>query len=276
MAEEKIVFFSSLWRIFTFWKLRKSLGLIRAANRQFTGSAEGIRDAYDLEREKLIREYKELEGAVSEYGLVQDNRRTRLEQLNEEEKDLIKKREGALKKSEEAEVAGNQPEIVKHKDAFVRFHARILKIEEDQKTFSTEIDVGDQKMNGYLQKLTQWQAKIAQLPEEKAEEIAKYTTAKAEIALNDRISGLTSLTEGSALSLVREENQRLTAQAKVSSQVAGTDVKQQDAEYANAGLSKDSDDAFSKMMAARKAEREAKAGNNAAAVNKVDRCPEIS
>ena len=58
--EENIGVISQVLRFLTFYKWRKSLAIKRAADNQFTGSAQGIRDAFDLEARKLQRDYETL------------------------------------------------------------------------------------------------------------------------------------------------------------------------------------------------------------------------
>jgi hypothetical protein len=57
-----------------------------------------------------------------------------------------------------------------------------------------------------------------------------------------------------------QANRELAAKARVSDRLAGPEVRAQDAEYAAAGRSSSIDDDFSAMLAARKAERDAKTG----------------
>src|SRR5574341_2088371 len=102
--EEQPGIMQALWRFITFYRLRKALGLVRAANRQFTGSTSGIRDAFDIELNQKVQEYKQLESAVAEVENVIEDKRLQLERLNNEEKELLRKREGALALAEKAQV----------------------------------------------------------------------------------------------------------------------------------------------------------------------------
>ena len=90
--EEQPGILQALWRFVTFYRVRKALGLVRAANKQFTGSTSGIRDAFDIEVNQKVQEYKQLESAVAEVENVIETKRLELERLNSEEKDLLKKR----------------------------------------------------------------------------------------------------------------------------------------------------------------------------------------
>lgn len=257
--EEQVGIMQALWRFITFYRLRKALGLVRAANKQFTGSTSGIRDAFDLEMNQKVQEYKQLESAVAEVENVIESKRLELERLNTEEKDLLKKREGALALAEKAQVEGNNDTFAQHQAAFTRFQSRINEVEERQNNLSEQMKQYEDSMKKYMLQLTKMQAFIQSLPAKKAEAIADFVSAKRIIELNHRLMGIKTSYEDGPMSLVLEENRRLTAQARVTEKMAGTSVELQDTMYAEAGRSSESGDVFAKMLAARKAQKEAQA-----------------
>jgi chromosome segregation ATPase len=264
MSDENIGIISALWRFVSFWRLRKALGLVRAADAQFTGSVQGIRDAYDLHREKLITQYKELEGAISQMEMVLEEQRQQLDNLNKREEELLRKREGALTLFEQAQGANDSGEMAKHKAAFDRFDAEIQRGEEQQRVLEGQISESDKSMQGFLQQLTALQAEIQRLPREKAEQIASFVSSQKIVELNNRLRGLQSSLESGPIEAVRRANAELTARARVSSKIAGTDVHRQDADYDTVGRSTSSGDRMQQMLAARKAEKEAKTGEKPA------------
>lgn len=255
--EEQPGILSALWRFITFYRVRKALGLVRAANKQFTGSTSGIRDAFDIEVNQKVQEYKQLESAVAEVENVIETKRLELERLNTEEKDLLKKREGALALAEKAQVEGNNDTFAQHQAAFTRFQSRINEVEERQKSLAEQIKQYEDSMKKYMLQLTKMQAYIQSLPAKKAEAMADFVSAKRIIELNHRLMGIKTSFEEGPVSLVLEENRRLTAQARVSEKMAGTNVELQDTMYAEAGRSSEGGDVFAKMLAARKAQKEA-------------------
>ena len=121
MADEQMGLFRALWRFVTFYGLRKQLGLVRAADRMFTGSTEGIGDAFDLHRNQLIRRYNDLFEAFGQLETVLEEKRLESEALTKELRDLVVKRDGALTMYERAEQAGNAEDQQKHKAAFESF-----------------------------------------------------------------------------------------------------------------------------------------------------------
>ena len=83
MADEQMGLFQALWRLITFYGLRKQLGLVRAADRMFTGSTEGIADAFDLHRDQLIRRYEDLFDAFGQLETVLEEKRLESEALGQ-------------------------------------------------------------------------------------------------------------------------------------------------------------------------------------------------
>ena len=261
MAEEgKIGIGRALLRFLVFWNWRKARGILRAADEQFTGSTGGIRDAFDIHQDTLVTQYQSLEEAVGEVEMVLEEKRIDLENLNNEQEELIGKREGALAKIEAAQEAGDNDALAKHTAAFGRFDNRINEIEARQEVLAAVIAESEENMKGFLQQLTDMQAEIGNLPRQKAEAIADFVSSSKIIELNNRLKGIQTSVERGPIDAVLAANKKLTAQARVSNKLAGTDVRRQDEEYAAAGRSSVSGDRLGQMLAARKAEKAAKTG----------------
>lgn len=269
MAEERVGFFSALWRFFTFYKLRKALGINRAADRQFTGSVGGIRDAYALHRDRLVGQYREYRDAVAQIELVLEQKRQQLADLNEEEKGLLKRRDGAVAAAEHAKEAGE--DYAKHAAAYERFQKRIEEIEETQGRLDGDLKETDTSMQQHLLKLTELQSEIEKLPREEAEQIATFVSSKKIVELGDRLHGLQQSMDRGPIEAVRAHNKELSAQARISEKLSGTDVRLQDDEYAREGQKTAARAQLEEVLAARKAERDAKTGVSAASAEKEDR-----
>ena len=255
MAEET-GFFAALWRFFTFYKLRKTLGITRAADEMFTGSAEGIRDAFDIQKDRMVKQFNELRSAIASVESVLEQKRQRLEALNSEEQDLIGKREGALTVAEQAE--GDEEALAQHTAAFERFQSRIDTIESEQEQLEADLQQTDESMQRYLRQMTELQAEIQGLNQQKADELAKFISNTEVIKLNDRLQGLQTSMDRGPLDAVLKANQELSAKARITEKLAGTDVREQDAMYAASGRSSTGKTKMEEMLAARKATQEGK------------------
>jgi phage shock protein A len=250
---EQVGFWTGLKRFLTFYWLRKGLGLARKADEQFTSSAEGIADAYDIQIDKMVSDYQTMRDAISQVEVVIEQKRQRLESLNQEESESIKKRDGALTFAEQAGEGSDDYET--HAAAFERFQTRIDEIEVEQSQTETEIEELSESMKRHLRRLTEMQAEIQRLPQEKAEQMAQFVSNQQIVALNDQLQGLQTSMDRGPLDAVRKANQELSAKAKISEKLAGTDVREQDAQYAAVGSGDSAKSKMQEMLAARIAER---------------------
>lgn len=257
MAEEGIGFFRAFFRFLTFYKWRKALGLVRAADAQFTNSADGIADAYDLHRETLVGRWNELLNAVSQVETTLIEKSQRLKTFNEKEETLIRQRDGALALAEKETDPAKREQ---HKAAFSSFHNKILEVEARQQELEESINQNREALRKHKLTLTDMQREVENLSTEKADAIAEFVSNKSLIEMNKRMLSLESSIDRGPIEAVRKKNRELSAQAKVTSEIAGTDAKLQDKMYERAGQGAVGDDLFENMLAARKAERDAKTG----------------
>ncbi len=260
MPEERIGIFRAILRYFRFWNWKKARGIIQAADEQFTGSVDGISAAFDIQKDKMVAQYQGLRDAISEVEAVLEDKRSRLEDLNREEEDLLGKREGALAKAEQAKAANDTAAYEKHASAFERFQGRIDEIEQIQMRLSADVNETSQTMNKYMLQLQDFQAQIEKMPQEKAEAVADYVSAKQIIELNDRLQGLETSLDRGPISAVMEQNKRLTAKARISEKLSNVDVRLQDKEYERAGRESTAKSKLEQMLAARKVEKGQKTG----------------
>lgn len=273
---EQVGFWTGLKRFLTFYWLRKGLGLARKADEQFTGSAQGISDAYDIQQDRMVAQYRELRDAVAQVEMVIEQNRQTLENLNSEQEELIQKRDGALTLAEQSEEGSE--DYTRHAAAFERFQNRIDEIEVQQEATETKISELEQAMKKHMQSLTDLQAEIERLPTEKAEQIAEFISNQKIVELNERLQGIQTSMDRGPLDAVRRANRELSAKARISERLAGTDVRQQDAEYAKVGRGDTAKSKMEAMLAARRAERgeaPAEETKEAAAEPSEDERPEI-
>ena len=274
MAEQKVGIITAIFRYFRFWNWRKARYILQAADNQFTGSVDGIDAAFEMHRDTMVERFTGLRDAISQVEAVLEEKRARLEKLNEEEEELIRKREGALTLAEQTKAAGNTEEYEKHAAAFERFQVRIEEIELTQERLKTEVEESSGIMNRYMLQLQDMQAEIEKMPQQKAEAIADFVSAKQIIELNDRLQGLETSIDRGPISSVLDANRKLTAKARISEKLAGADIRVQDNAYEKAGRVSTARSKMEEMMAARKAEQAAPE-ETAEEEKKVDTRPEI-
>ena len=275
MSNEKVGIVRALFRFMRMWNWKQARGIINAADQQFTGSSDGISAAFDIHQDKVVQQYKELRTAIAEVEAVLEEKRSRLEKLNDEEEELLGKREGALNLAQQSRDAGDDAAYEKHASAFERFESRIVEIEATQERVAGEVQETSGTMDKYMLRLQDMQAEIQKLPTQKAEAIAEFVSANRIIELNDRLQGLESSMDRGPLSAVMEANRKLTSKARISEKLAGTDVRMQDKQYESAGRASTSRSKMDDMLAARSQEKKGTAKETAAPVQEQDNRPEI-
>ncbi|MCB1043700.1 MAG: hypothetical protein KDC35_12220 [Acidobacteria bacterium] len=259
MSEQRVGIIRAFFRYLRYWNWRKARYILDAADQQFTGSVDGISAAFDMHQDEVVAQYQKLRDAIAQVETVLEEKRSRLEDLNHEEDDLISKREGALNLAEQAQSAGDQTAYDKHAQAFERFQVRIEEIEALQERLNGEITETGATMDRYMLQLQEMQREIEKLPQQKAEAIADYVSAKQIVELNDRLQGLETSIDRGPISAVLKANRELTAKARISEKLAGADVRAQDKAYEKAGRESTARTKLDQMLAARKAEKEASA-----------------
>ncbi len=275
MTEQKVGILTAFFRYLRFWNWRKARYIVKAADEQFTGSVDGIDAAFEMHRDTLVERFTGLRDAIAQVEAVMEEKRVRLEKLNEEETELIQKREGALTLAEQAKASGDDDEYAKHAAAFERFQVRIEEIEGVQERLGTEIGESSDVMERYMLQLTEMQGEIEKLPAKKAEAIADFVSAKQIIELNDRLQGLETSIDRGPISAVMDANRQLTAKARITEKIAGADVRVQDKAYERAGRVSTARSKMDDMLAARAAERAPKEEAPAEEEKKLDSRPEI-
>jgi len=253
---EKVGIIRAFFRYLRFWNWKQARYILNKADEQFTGSVDGISAAFDIHQDKLVSQYQKMRDAIAHVESVMEDKRSRLEDLNREEDDLISKREGALLLAEQAQAKGDTIEYDKHAQAFERFQVRIDEIEERQKRLEVEVGETSATMDRYMLQLQDMQGEIQKLPVQKAEAISDFVSAKQIVELNDRLQGLETSIDRGPISAVLKANRELTAKARISEKLAGSDIKVQDKAYEKAGRESTARSKLDQMLAARKAEKE--------------------
>ncbi len=275
MDDEKIGIFRAIFRYFRFWNWKQARGIIKAADEQFTGSVDGISAAFDIQKDKMVKQYQGLRNAIADVEAILEDKRQRLDALNKEEEDLLGKREGALAMAEKAKAANDNDGYEKHARAFERFQIRIDEIEETQKRLSVEVTETSKTMDKYMLQLQDFQSQIEKMPNQKAEAMADYVSAKQIVELNDRLQGLESSLDRGPISAVMEANKRLTAKARISEKLSNVDVKLQDKQYEMMGRESTARSKMDDLLAARKVEKEKKSGQPTETIDDKDNRPKI-
>ena len=253
-------FFAAIRRWFDFFFLRRSEDVRRSADGQFTGSVEGIRAAYAIDRDRLAKDFRGLQEAVAQVLTVVEDKKIRLERLETEEKDLQSQLNGAIRAAEQAEATGDTEGYQRAQAAYARYKARMTEIDGDQERLSADVAQLETSIQTHMSRLTEFQARLEALPAEEAETVADFVSAKQIIELNNRLMNASDSLKEGPTATVREQVRQMSSQARITEKLAGTDVRLQDQEYAQLGKELEGSDSLEAVLRARKAQREAADG----------------
>lgn len=253
-------FFASIRRWFDFFFLRRSEDVRRSADGQFTGSVEGIRAAYAIDRDRLAKDFRGLQEAVAQVLQVSEDKKIRLERLDAEEKDLQAQLNGAIRAAEQAQATGDTAGYEKAQAAYTRYKTRLTDIDASQEQLTAEVAALEKSIQTHMGRLTEFQARLEALPQEEAETVADFVSAKQIIELNNRLMNASDSLKEGPTATVREQVRQMSSQARITEKLAGTDVKLQDQEYATLGKQMEGEDSLEAVLRARKAQRAAAEG----------------
>jgi chromosome segregation ATPase len=249
--------FAAIRRFFNFFFLRRSEDVRRAADGQFTGSVEGIRAAYAVDRDRVAKDFRGMQEAVAQVLTVVEDKKIRLNRLNDEEKELQTQINGAIRAAEKAQESGVTTDYAQAQAAYARYSARLSEVDASQTRLDGEITGLESSIATHMSRLTELQHELEKLPQEEAETIADFVSARQIIELNNRLmNAADSLKEGPTAT-VREHVRQMAGQAKITERLAGTDVKLQDRQYADLGREMAGAESLEAVLKARKAQREA-------------------
>ena len=253
-------FFAAIRRWFDFFFLRRSEDVRRSADGQFTGSVEGIRAAYAIDRDRLAKDFRGLQEAVAQVLQVSEDKKIRLERLDAEEKDLQNQLNGAIRAAEQAQASGDTAAYEKAQAAYSRYKTRLTDIDSTQEQLHAEVAGLEKSIQTHMGRLTEFQARLEALPQEEAETVADFVSAKQIIELNNRLMNASDSLKEGPTATVREQVRQMSSQARITEKLAGTDVKLQDQEYASLGKEMAGEDSLEAVLKARKAQRDAAEG----------------
>jgi ribosomal protein L9 len=217
-------------------------GQIDSARRVLDTNPHVVRAKYDaVIRDKVnrIQMYKQ---AVAGLIAQQENKMAVVKNLTEEVGNLERLKAGALAKAkqtvEKLKATGKSEEAIKGDEDYKRClaayndfsttlaekQARIAENETDIETYRKNI--GDHKVQ--LQQLLR---DVEKIRSEAADAVADVITSKQEKDIADMLSGIAQDGTTKELQDLRQMRQELKAEARISKEMAGTDVRAQEAEF---------------------------------------------
>lgn len=217
-------------------------GQMDSARRVIDANPHVVRAKYDqIVRDKIsqIQIYKQ---AVAGLIAQQETKIATVRRLSEEVQQLERLKAGALAKAkqtvERLQAAGKSKEEI-HTDedykkclaAFNDFSSTLAEKQERIAENERDVDGYRKTIGEHKVQLQQLLRDVDKVKAEASDAVADIITAKQERDLADTLAGIAKDGSAEELQRLRQMRQELRAEARISKEIAGTDVKAQEAEF---------------------------------------------
>jgi phage shock protein A len=201
---------------------------------------------YDKAVEKNTDRLQTVKSAVASLIRINEDNKEKLAAKVKEQAHQEKIKVGALAKAKDTaaklQAAGKTIEQIKADAEYIKCNAGYAaatkewaKLDSEIEELEASITEKEGRINTFKVELQNMQRSIEALKEEKHEAIADVQVAKQEREIADALNGISTDTTDNDLVAVREGRKREKAEAKVSRELAGTNAKNVDNEFASYG-----------------------------------------
>ncbi len=231
-------------------------GRIDRARQAMSANPDVIRATYDrvIEQKTMrIHQYKDAVGAM----IAQDEKKkSTLKRLSEEVAHIKKLRDGAATMAKrvverhngDTEAVKNDPEYIKCQAAFKDFSSTLGEKEDRCRELEQEITEIGKGIGGHKTQLESLLRELDKIRQEKHEAVADLITATEEKEIADLISGISKERTNEELQELRDIRDQAKATARVSREMAGTDVARSEAEFLDYAAKSAANDEFDKLI----------------------------
>ena len=217
-------------------------GQIDSARRVLDENPHVIKAKFDEIVETKTSRIHQYKQAVASLIAQQEKKISRIKQLSEDVKKLenLKLGAGSQAKSLVAKLQGEGKTMdqIKHDETYMKCLSafndfsstltekqnRIIDLEEDVAEYTKKISEHKVQVQSLIRE-------VEKIKEEAAETVADVITAKEERDMADMISGISQDDTAKELAGLRDMRSQVKAEARISSELAGTETKAQEAEF---------------------------------------------
>lgn len=234
-------------------------GSLDEARRDLDTNPNVMRAKYEeiiQEKTGRVQEYKQ---AVAALVAQQEKKMARLEKLAAEATKLEDLKAGALGKAK-AEVerlkregkgkdaVQNDPDYKKCLAAYQDFSSTLAEKKERMGELEEDIEGYHQRIGKHKIQLQSVTREIEKLKTEAADAVADIIGAKEEQKMADMLSGISEDSTGAELEKMRDLQERVKAEARVSSELSGADAKVQEREFLEYARKQETDNEFDALV----------------------------
>ncbi|MEO0796097.1 MAG: hypothetical protein AAFX93_13085 [Verrucomicrobiota bacterium] len=223
--------FKTIGRLFT--------GRINEKTDSIAEDTHVVREEYNEVIEVKTRQVRDIRDAVAGLMAQQERKSNQAEKLLADISELEKKKVGAVAYAKKAaqglskEEAAASPEYVRAMEAFKNFSSTLEEKKSHLQDLESDIESGQKQVNGYKQQLINFQRDLEKIKAEKHQAVAEITMAKHQREVSEALAGIGKDDSAEQLSSLRDRVQKVSSQAKITSELAGTNVIAEEAEFLN-------------------------------------------
>ncbi len=237
----------------------KITGQIDQARRGLDTDPHVMRAKFDDIIKSKVNQIHTYKQAVATLIAQQEKKMAKVKLLTEEVQKLENLKAGALAMAKQAvaklqgegktkEELHADPDYKKCLTAYNDFAATLTEKQDHIKDLENDIGEYDASIANHKINLQQLQRDIEKLKSEAADAVADVITSKEETELADMINGISKDGMGKELQNMRDLRHEMRAEARVSREMAGTDSKQQEAQFLEYARSNTSTDEFDALL----------------------------
>ncbi len=232
------------------------VGKVDRARQTLNTNPDVVRATFDnviSEKKKRIHQYKDAVGAMI---AQEEKKKGQLERLTEDVQKLQKLRDGAAamarklveKYNGDAEAVKNDPQYAKCQAAFKDFSSTLAEKEDRIASLESDMVELSKNINGHKTQLESLLRELEKIKEEKHATVADLMTAREEKEISDMLVGISNDRTTEELQELRDIRDQAKATARVSREMAGTDVKRSEAEFLEYAERSVADDEFDALI----------------------------
>ncbi|MEO0459479.1 MAG: hypothetical protein AAF219_01460 [Myxococcota bacterium] len=242
----------------------------RAVGYYITGNVDKARMALQTDPNVIRATYAEVvrekSGRIREYrravaGLVtqEEKKKHQVETLSSEVEKLEALKTGALakakKRAEELKKAGKSVEEIHHDEEYLKCRTAFADFsstlnEKQARIEELEGDIGDygDKIKKHKIQMQSLLRDLEKIKTEADEAVADMVTAKEEKEIADMLTGISEDGTAQQLSEMRELRSKAKAEARIATELAGTDTRAQEAEFLEYARTSESSSEFDALI----------------------------
>lgn len=234
-------------------------GRIDSARKELDTDPHVVRAKYDeivSEKTTRIHQYKQ---AVGSLIAQQENKISKVKILTDDVKRLENLKAGALAKAKQRVAVLNgqgktKEEIQKDEEygkclsAYNDFNSTLAEKQARIEELESDIDSYRDRIKEHKIQLQQLLREIEKIKAESADFVADIITAKQEKDIADAFAGIAEDGTAKELQRMRELRQEIKAEARISSELAGTDTRLQEAEFLDYARTAQANDEFEALV----------------------------